>query len=106
MASVTGSRLAFFDGNNKAVNIVLTADGNTGTVVGSGATGAIGSLASGTATNIEVFTTAAGSANASYQISAFIQGAVQFFAGDTSEIQAASLASTEQLLTGSNYVLV
>src|SRR5229473_597500 len=94
MASVTGSRLAFFAPNQpgSAVNIGLTTDGSNvpppSTVSG--------------AFNIEVFTSTPGTLASGYQASAFIQGAVSL---NNNVIQAATIASTEQLLAGSYFVI-
>src|SRR6266545_885521 len=92
MASVPGSKLAFlapgFTGDK--VNVVLTPDG----------TGALPTVAG--SFNIEVFTSVAGSLAPGFQGSAFIQGAVKL---GSNFIQAASLNSTEQLLSG-NYIVI
>ena len=100
MASVTGSRLAFFSSTVTAdkVNVVLTADGvnavnNDGIAIGS-----LGSQTVAGGFNVEVFTTAAGSLAAGYQASAFIQGAIKL---SNNVAQAGSPTSTEQLLAGS-----
>lgn len=92
MASVSGSKLAFFAPGftGDKVNVVLTTDGtNVGpTVAGS--------------FNIEVFTSTAGALAPGFQGSAFVQGAVSL---TNNLIQAAALSSTEQLLSG-NYVVI
>ena len=90
MASVSGSRLAFFQPTGKATNVVLF-DGTTfsgPTVAG--------------AFNIEVFTKAAGSLGAGFDASAFIQGAVQL---TNNQVQAGTLGSTEQLLAGNFQII-
>ena len=96
MASVTGSRLAFFDGvGSKTVNVVLTTDGS----------GVLPTLAG--AFNLEVFTAAPplGTTLApGFDGSAFIQGAIPV-SGTTNEVQAGTPTSTEQLLDGS-YLMV
>jgi hypothetical protein len=92
MASVSGSKLAFFAPGvtGDKVNVVLTSDGtNVGpTVAGS--------------FNIEVFTSTAGALAPGFQGSAFVQGAVSL---TNNLIQAATLSSTEQLLSG-NYIVI
>jgi len=92
MASVTGSRLAFFaPGISGAdVNVVLTPDG----------TGVAAPIAG--KFNIEVFTSAAGGLAPGYQASAFIQDAIQL---TNNLIQAGTINSTEQLLAG-NYTVI
>jgi hypothetical protein len=94
MASVTGSRLAFFaDGvNPHKINIVLTTDG-TSVPAPSTVPGAF---------NIEVFTSTPGALAAGYDASAFIQGAVSL---TDNVVQAGTLGSTEQLLDGSYTVV-
>ena len=92
MASVTGSKLAFFAPGlpGSQVNVVLTKDG----------TGPLPTVAG--AFNIEVFTSVAGAVGPGFQASAFIQGA-QLVSNNV--IQAGSLGSTEQLLSG-NYTVI
>src|SRR5437773_6389971 len=92
MASVSGSKLAFFAPGftGSQINVVLTPDG----------TGALPTVAG--AFNIEVFTSVAGSLAPGFQGSAFVQGAVSL---TNNVIQAATLGSTEQLLSG-NYILI
>jgi len=90
MASVSGSQLAFKSGGHEQVNLILS-DGKT--VSGSTVAGAL---------NIEVFTTALGSALPGVDGTAFIQGAVQV---SKNAVQAGSLSSTEQLGTGSFIVI-
>src|SRR4051812_48137535 len=89
MASVTGSRLAFFSSSVSAdkVNVVLTTDG----------TDAAGKAIAGDF-NIEVFTSQPGALASGFQASAFVQGAVQL---TNNAVQAGSASSTEQLLDGS-----
>lgn len=88
MASVTGSKLAFFangvSGSN--VNVVLTPDGTNLPAPQQGKF------------NIEVFTSVAGGLAPGYDGSAFVGGAVQL---TNNEIQGFALNSTEQLLSGS-----
>src|SRR5690349_4688081 len=93
MASVTGSRLAFFSSTVSAdkVNVVLTADGTD--VAGKSIAGDF---------NIEVFTVTAGSLASGFDASAFVQGAQQL---TNNAIQAGSVTSTEQVLDGS-YTLI
>jgi len=96
MASVTGSRLAFFSSTTTAdnVNVVLTTDG----------TGIAAPLAG--KFNIEVFTSTPGAlatvGGVAYDASAFIQGAIPL---TNNAIQAGTASSTEQLLAGS-YTLI
>jgi hypothetical protein len=92
MASVTGSRLAFFSSTVTAdkVNVVLTTDGTT---VGAPIAGDF---------NIEVFTSTPGALATGFQASAFIQGAQQI---SNNVIQAALVSSTEQFLQGSYTVI-
>jgi hypothetical protein len=92
MASVTGSRLAFFSSTVTAdkVNVVLTTDGTT---VGAPIAGDF---------NIEVFTSTPGALAAGFQASAFIQGAQQI---SNNVVQAALVSSTEQFLQGSYTVI-
>jgi hypothetical protein len=95
MASVPGSKLAFFAPGftGSQVNVVLTADG----------TGVLPTVAG--AFNIEVFTSTPGALAPGFQGSAFIQGATQI---TNNLIQAASRGpggSIEQLLSG-NYVVI
>ena len=93
MASVTGSRLAFFSSTVSAdkVNVVLTADGSD--VAGKSIAGDF---------NIEVFTVTAGSLASGFDGSAFVQGAQQL---TNNAVQAGSVTSTEQVLAGS-YTLI
>ncbi len=86
MASVTGSRLAFFgDGvNANNINVVLTTDGSD--VAGKAIAGDL---------NIEVFTSTPGALASGFQASAFVQGA-QILSNNA--IQAGSPTSTEELL--------
>lgn len=92
MASVTGSKLAFFAPGftGDKVNVVLTPDGtNVGpTVAGS--------------FNIEVFTSTAGALAPGFQGSALVQGAISL---TNNVIRAATLGSTEQVLSG-NYIVI
>jgi Ca2+-binding RTX toxin-like protein len=87
MASVSGSQLAFFvpGKSNSLVNVVLTA---TGADLPTPIAGDF---------NIEVFTQTAGNLAFGYDADAFIQGAVHL---PYNVVQASSLASTEQLLSG------
>jgi hypothetical protein len=99
MASVTGSRLAFFANGNSSgsnINLVLTPDGS----------GTLATVAG--AYNIEVFTSSVGSPSlgTNFDASVFIQGATTLAGGVGSPLpnnvlQAGSLGSTEQLLDGS-----
>lgn len=101
MASVTGSRLAFFAGgvsDTTKINVVLTSDGINGTNA-SGTTGALAGLAIAGDVNIEVFTSAAGTVASGYQASAFIQGA-QFLSNNA--VQAGTVTSTEEILSSSS----
>jgi hypothetical protein len=93
MASVSGSKLAFFVPGltGDQVNVVLTTDGNQ--LSGPTVAGKF---------NIEVFTVTPGVKGSGFDGSAFIQGAVQI---SNNEIQAKTLTSTEQLLVG-NYQVV
>src|SRR6266852_6328509 len=93
MASVTGSRLAFFSSTVTAdkVNVVLT-----------DAAGVPLSAPIAGNFNIEVFTSKAGSLASGFQASAFIQGAQPL---TNNAIQAGTVNSTEQLLDGS-YTLI
>src|SRR5436190_22921580 len=92
MASVSGSKLAFFAPGftGDKVNVVLTSNG---TSVGPTVAGSF---------NIEVFTSTVGALAPGFQGSAFVQGAVSL---TNNVIQAATLGSTEQLLSG-NYILI
>lgn len=95
MASVSGSRLAFFaNGVSDAskINVVLTADGSD--VAGKAITGDF---------NIEVFTTSTGNLASGFQASAFIQDAQQL---TNNAVQAGSPTSKETLLDGTGYVLI
>ena len=85
MASVSGSRLSFFA--SQPVNLVLSTNPGA-TVAGS--------------SNIEVFTTAAGSIDPGFQGSVFIQGAS---ITGSNTLQAGGPASTEQVLQGSMTVV-
>src|SRR5207302_10162128 len=89
MASVTGSRLAFFSSTVTAdkVNVVLTTDGSD--VAGKAIAGDF---------NIEVFTATPGVRAAGFDARAFIQGA-QLLSNNA--IQARTPSSTEQLLDDS-----
>ena len=89
MASVTGSRLAFFSSTVTAdkVNVVLTTDGSD--VAGKAIVGDF---------NIEVFTATAGPLAGGFQASALVTGAQSL---TNNAITAGSLSSTEQLLDGS-----
>ena len=89
MASVTGSRLAFFSSTVTAdkVNVVLTTDGSD--VAGKAIAGDF---------NIEVFTATAGPLAGGFQASALVTGAQSL---TNNAITAGSLSSTEQLLDGS-----
>src|SRR5260370_4467149 len=93
MASVTGSRLAFYSSTVTAdkVNVVLTADGSD--VAGKAISGNF---------NIEVFTTTGAALASGFQASAYVQGAQQL---TNNAIQAGTVASTEELLEGS-YTLI
>src|SRR5712691_779156 len=93
MASVTGSRLAFYSSTVTAdkVNVVLTADGSD--VAGKAISGNF---------NIEVFTVTAGALASGFQASAYVQGAQSL---TNNAIQAGTVASTEELLDGS-YTLI
>src|SRR6266851_651668 len=93
MASVTGSRLAFFSSTVTAdkVNVVLTTDGSD--VAGKAIAGNF---------NIEVFTSTIAARASGFDASAFIQGAQPL---TNNAIQAATVASVEQLLDGS-YTLI
>lgn len=90
MASVTGSQLTFLSPNGRPVNLILD-DGKT--VSGTTVPGAF---------NIEVFTSAAGTALPGVKGTALIGGAVSL---SGSEIQAGSPGSTEQLGSGSYAVI-
>jgi len=100
MASVSGSKLAFFEIGQPGtvVNLGLTTNGSVvpapSTVAG--------------AFNIEVFTASVPSGFTApatgYQAAAFIQGAVAI-PGDNNELLAGSLGSTEQLLAGTYSVI-
>ncbi|MGE5269420.1 MAG: hypothetical protein ACM3JG_07075, partial [Thiohalocapsa sp.] len=95
MASVTGSRLAFFaNGVSDAtkINVVLTETG--GDVAGKAISGDF---------NIEVFTKSPGSLASGFQASAFIQDAQQL---TNNAVQAGTVTSTETLLDGKGYVLI
>lgn len=85
MASVSGSRLAFFSPNGKDVNLILS-DGKTTT-----GTTVPGSL------NIEVFTAGSGTPLPGVAATATIGGAVKI---SDNEVQAATLTSNEQLGAG------
>jgi len=85
MASVTGSQLSFLSPNGRPVNLILD-DGKTET--GTKVPGAY---------NIEIFTTAAGTTSPGVRGTALIEGAVML---SSSEIQAGSPGSLEQLGTG------
>ena len=96
MASVSGSRLAFFGNGNATgsnVNIVLTPDG----------TGTLATVAG--AFNIEVFTTSVANPSIApgFDASAFVQGAVA--TGVNNVIQAGTPTSIEQVLDGSYTLL-
>src|ERR1700693_1746890 len=93
MASVPGSKLAFFNpGFTPAqINVVLTTDGTT----------LSGPIIPG-AFNIEVFTVTPGTLGTGFQASAFVQGAVRL---NTNEVMASTSASTEQLLAGNSQVI-
>jgi hypothetical protein len=98
MASVTGSRLAFFGdgvGDANKINIVLTSDGINGTR-SDGSAGSLAALAITGDLNIEVFTATPGGALASgYQASAVVQGA-QFLSNNA--VQAGTNSSVEEIL--------
>jgi len=81
MASVAGSRLAFFSSTVAAdkVTVVLTTDGSDGKAVS-------GDF------NIEVFTSIPGALASGFQASAFIQGALQL---TNNAIQAALVSSID-----------
>ena len=85
MESVSGSQLTFISSDGRAVNLSLTPDGTDATTVAG-------------AFNIEVFTSTAGAIGAGFDASALIQGAVRV---SPTDVQAAALNSTEQLLGGS-----
>ncbi len=93
MASVTGSRLAFYSSTVTAdkVNVVLTTDGSD--VAGKAIAGDF---------NIEVFTVTAAALASGFQASAYVQGAQQL---TNNAIQAGLVSSTEELLDGS-YTLI
>lgn len=94
MASVSGSNLSFFSPNNnftQPVNLILS-DGTTTT----------GSTVAG-AYNIEIFTTTSpGTALPGVDATAIIEGA-QLIAPN--EVQAGTLSSTEELLTGNVWLV-
>ena len=85
MESVSGSQLTFISPDGRAVNLSLTPGGTGATTVAG-------------AFNIEVFTATAGAIGAGFDASALIQGAVRV---SPTDVQAAALNSTEQLLGGS-----
>ncbi|MBV9826021.1 MAG: hypothetical protein JO001_10125 [Alphaproteobacteria bacterium] len=92
MASVTGSYLQFLapGASPSNINLVLTPDGTGATTVAG-------------AFNIEIFTSTPGTAGSGFQAAAFVQGAqapTTSFPLSNTEVQAGTISSTEQILSG------
>src|SRR4249920_340341 len=92
MASVPGSKLAFFSPTTTPGNVQVTL-----TATGAGIAAPVAGKF-----NIEVFTATAGSLAAGYDAAVFVQGATQL---TNNQIQGASTGPTETLIAGSFMVV-